>query len=239
MAGGIARMCVVAAAIALGLGPLTAGPGSADGGAGTFSWGYNSVGQLGDGTGTSSSVPVAVDTSGVLAGKTVTAVGSTKSHACVVAEGAVYCWGWNAFGQLGDGTVTSSSVPVAVDTSGVLADKAVTAVSTGSGHSCALADGAAYCWGYNSSGQLGDGMTTDSAVPVAVDTSGVLAGKTVTAVSIGGSHSCALADGAAYCWGYNDYGQLGDGTVTSSSVPVAVDMSGVLAGKTLTAVSAR
>ncbi len=156
----------------------------------------------------------------------------------MVAGGAPYCWGWNDYGQLGNGMTSNSSVPVAVDMSGVLAGKTVSAVSGGSNHSCVVAGGAPYCWGYNGSGRLGNGMTSNSSVPVAVDTSGVLAGKTVTAVSAGGYHSCAVGDGAPYCWGANYYGQLGDGTVTSSSLPVAVSTSGVLAEKMTTAVSA-
>ncbi len=69
--------------------------------------------------------------------------------------------------------------------------------------------GRAVAWGYNGSGQLGDNSTTDSSVPVAVDTSGVLAGKTVTAIAAGFFHSCAVADGQAYCWGRNDSRRVG------------------------------
>ena len=76
-------------------------------------------------------------------------------------------------------------------------------------------------------------------MPVAVDTSGVLAGKTLTQITAGTLHACALdSTGAAYCWGDNVTGQLGDGTTTSTDVPVAVDTGGVLAGKTLTQISA-
>ena len=73
-----------------------------------------------------------------------------------------------------------------------------------------MADGKAYCWGFNGDGQLGNNTTTDSSLPVAVDTSGPLAGKTVTAISAGYWHSCAVADGRASCWGDNLEGQLGD-----------------------------
>ena len=126
--------------------------------------------------------------------------------------GAAYCWGYNNWGQLGDGSTADSSVPVAVDTSGVLAGKTLTQISANYGSTCALdTSGAAYCWGYNYYGELGDGSTADSSVPVAVDTSGALAGKTLTQITAGGFHACALdTAGAAYCWGYNDSGQLGD-----------------------------
>src|SRR5690606_1462446 len=131
-----------------------------------------------------------------------------------------------------------SSIPVAVYASGVLSGKTVTDISVGDQYSCAVANGAAYCWGQNTSGSLGNNSTTTSYVPVAVYTGGALSGKTVTAVSAGLSHSCAVANGAAYCWGANIYGQLGIGATTASSVPVAVNTSGVLNGKTVTAISA-
>ena len=205
-----------------------------------YCWGSGEFGQLGNDTTSNSSVPVAVDTSGVLAGKTVTAALARTFHSCAVADGKAYCWGWGESdsGLLGNNTSSESRVPVAVDTSGVLAGKTVTAVSAGGSHSCAVADGKAYCWGAGESGQLGNDMSSKSRVPVAVDTSGVLAGKTVTAVSAGGSLSCAVADGKAYCWGAGSEGQLGNNTWGNSSLPVAVDTSGVLAGRTVTAVSA-
>ena len=196
-------------------------------------WGGNDYGQLGDGITTNSSVPVAV-TGGALAGKTVTHIAIGYFHSCALtSDGVVVCWGRNDYGQLGDGTTTNSSVPVAV-TGGVLAGKTVTRIDTRGLHSCALtSDGVVVCWGYNGYGQLGDGTTSSSSVPVAV-TGGVLTGKTVTRIAIGAWHSCALtSDGVVVCWGYNYDGQLGDGTTTNSSVPVAVT-GGVLAGKTVT-----
>jgi alpha-tubulin suppressor-like RCC1 family protein len=204
-----------------------------------YCWGNDDHGQLGDGSTSSVIVPVAVDTSGVLAGKTLTQIATGADFTCALdSAGAAYCWGGNDFGGLGDGSTSDSNVPVAVDTSGVLAGKTLTQIAVGDYHGCALDSlGAAYCWGWNAGGQLGNGNTADSSVPVAVDTSGVLAGKTLTQIT-GGSSTCALdASGAAYCWGDNSTGQLGDGSTTGSSVPVAVDASGVLAGKTLTGIA--
>ena len=149
----------------------------------------------------------------VFAGMVVTA--SLLVAPAVVAgptPGRAVSWGSNSKGELGNNSTTGSSVPVAVDMSGALAGKAVTAVTAGGYYTCAVADGKAYCWGYNDSGQLGDNSINDSPVPVAVDTSGALAGETVTAISAGRSHTCAVADGKAYCWGYNGSGQLGDGS---------------------------
>jgi alpha-tubulin suppressor-like RCC1 family protein len=161
-------------------------------------------------------------------------------QSCSIESGKAYCWGDNGFGELGDGSTAGSSVPVAVDTSGVLAGKTLTQIAAGGGFTCALdTAGAAYCWGLNNWGNLGDGSTTSSGVPVAVDTGGVLAGKTLTQIAVGGEHACALdSSGAAYCWGLNSSGELGAGSTADSSVPEAVDAGGVLAGKTLTQITA-
>jgi alpha-tubulin suppressor-like RCC1 family protein len=207
-----------------------------------YCWGLSDVGELGDGSTAGSDVPVAVDTSGVLAGKTITQISVGSVVACAVdSAGRAYCWGANIDGDLGDGRTADSDVPVAVDTSGVLAGKTITQISTNGGDTCALdSAGAAYCWGYNVFGELGNGTTQpeSSPVPVAVDSGGVLRGKTLTEVSAGDRSECALdSAGAAYCWGYNASGNLGDGSTDPSSVPVAVDTTGVLAGKTLTELS--
>ncbi|HRQ86857.1 MAG TPA: hypothetical protein PLY16_01975, partial [Candidatus Saccharibacteria bacterium] len=136
-------------------------------------------------------------------------------HTCAIADAKAYCWGSALFGVLGSGSPTSS-VPVAVDTSGVLAGKAIVAM----GATCVIADdGKAYCWGIGTTGALGNGESQNSNVPVAVDTSGVLAGKTVTTIS---GSTCAIADAKAYCWGSGSYGKLGNGDTQDSSVPVAV-----------------
>jgi alpha-tubulin suppressor-like RCC1 family protein len=205
-------------------------------------WGYNYSGQLGNGTTASSKLPVAVSTAGVLAGKTVIAVAAGSEFSLALcSDGTLAAWGNNSAGQLGNGGAVTGNLPVAVSTAGILAGKAVIAVAAGSSHSLALcADGTLAAWGTNSSGQLGNGSTTSQAnVPVAVFTAGVLAGKTVTAVSAGQAHSLALcADGTLAAWGTNYFGQLGDGTSASSSLPVAVSTAGVLAGKTITAAAA-
>jgi hypothetical protein len=92
-----------------------------------------------------------------------------------------------------------------------------TAISAGNGHTCAVADATAYCWGFGGVGQLGNGATADQTRPVEVatgDGSALPPGATVTAISAGGAHTCAVADGTAYCWGNGGNGQLGNGTTT-------------------------
>ncbi|QWF20433.1 hypothetical protein KM427_15740 [Nocardioides sp. LMS-CY] len=198
-----------------------------------YCWGWG--GGLGDGGTTTSSVPVAVSTDGVLAGKTVTDISTGYNFTCAVADGRAYCWGDNGNGKLGNGGSTASYVPVAVSTSGALAGKTVTAVAAGGGIACALAAGRAYCWGYDGDGAVGDGEgVSTSSVPVAVRTDGALAGTTVTRVTAGNGHACAVASGQAYCWGRGARGQLGDGTSTDQYVPVAVSTDDALAGRTVT-----
>ncbi|MCD5351447.1 hypothetical protein LR393_15360, partial [Kineosporia mesophila] len=198
-----------------------------------YCWGANGSGQLGDGTTISSSLPVEVG--GLLTGKTVTQVSTQSGHTCALAEGKVYCWGDNAWGQLGNNTTTKSLVPVAVNTTGVLKDKTVTALSTGYLQNCVIADGKAYCWGYGSYGALGNFATNNSSVPVAVYTANDgLGGKTVTSIDSHSYSSCAVADGKAYCWGYNVYGPLGVDSTSNRAYPVpVVATSGPLAGKTV------
>lgn len=155
------------------------------------------------------------------------------NHSCgVTTTGAAYCWGDNVSGQLGTSTSTlcqvvypCSATPVAV--SGGLR---FSAVSPGGWHTCALTiSGAAYCWGANYEGQLGNGSTKDSSVPVPVT-----GGLTFSALSAGWDHTCGVTtSGAAYCWGANGWQQLGDGSTTSSPIPVAV-----IGGRTFSALSA-
>ena len=202
-----------------------------------FCWGY--AGYTGDGTDTTRTAPAAVSVSGVLAGRTVTSISSGSSHVCAVADGQAFCWGAGALGQLGNDSTSNSNIPVAVSTSGVLAGRTVTAISAGYNNTCAIADGEAFCWGLGTLGMLANGAAANSDIPVAVSTSGVLAGRTVTAIRNGivnsGSHpNCAIADGEAFCWGLGTSGQLGNNASLSSNTPVAVDMSGVLSGLTVT-----
>ena len=206
-----------------------------------YCWGSNSNGQLGDGSTTGTTSPVPVYTGGVLAGRTLTQIVAGASSTCALdSTGLAYCWGLDTSGQLGNNSITQSPVPVAVSTSGVLAGKSLVQLAAGNAHVCALdSAGTAYCWGSNGNGQLGINSTTKSLVPVAVSTSGVLSGVTLTQITGGFGHTCAVSSaGAAYCWGGNGNGQLGNSSTTSSLVPVAVTTSGVLSGVTLAQISA-
>ena len=190
-----------------------------------YCWGANDNGELGNGNSTNSSVPVAVNTAGALAGKTIKTITPGYWHTCALTtDNLAYCWGNNTDGALGTGNNTSPTLPTAISTIGALAGKTIASLISADWHTCAITtEGSAYCWGRNTSGQLGDGTTTNSNIPVALNTSGVLAGKTITSISGAYYHSCAQAsDNQAYCWGSNTAGRLGDSTTIDSSTAVAV-----------------
>ncbi len=203
-------------------------------------WGENGYGQLGNNSRSSSVLPVAVDRSGVLAGKRVTSIAAGYQHSVVAcSDGSIAAWGFNTFGQLGNGTTTDSLVPAAASQPGLLAGRKIDSLHAGLNFNLALLDnGSMLAWGINQNGQLGDGTTVNRSSPVAVDRSGVLAGKSITAIAAGGHHSAALcSDGTLATWGYNYQGRLGDGTTTNRLNPVAIQAKGVLAGKTVTGIA--
>lgn len=205
-----------------------------------FCWGSNS-GTLGDGLLTYSTSPVEVKRVGSLEGRKIVDISPGESHICVLDDlNAISCWGKNsAKGQIGDGTSLDSKVPVAVDTSGVLFGKKMVSLSAhGAEHTCALDDmGKAYCWGNNLHGQLGNGDTTNSGIPVAVDMSGLAAGRYFIKIEVGSMNSCAIDNhNTAYCWGNNERGALGinktQAILPYSAVPFAVHATaGVLKDK--------
>lgn len=141
-------------------------------------------------------------------------------HTCAVtAAGGVKCWGLNTNGQLGNNSTVNSPIPV--DAVGLTSG--VSKVYTSSLASCAVTSGgAAKCWGYNDKGQLGTGTVGQNALTVPTDVVGLSSG--VTKIAVGVSHSCAVVNGGAKCWGDNRNGQLGDGTSESRSE--AADVTG-------------
>ena len=181
---------------------------------GVSCWGNGLNGQLGDGSWFGLyRTPVAVK--GLVTG--VTAIAAGDDDVCALTSGGgVKCWGQNQFGQLGNGSTANRNVPVGV----VGLTSRITAIAVGFDHACALTSGGGVaCWGLNSAGELGNGTKTNSSTPV--DVTGLASG--VAAIAASGYDTCAITtDGAMKCWGDNSYSQLGDGTNTNSSTPVAV-----------------
>ncbi len=197
--------------------------GVAVGGAG-YCWGDNSFGQLGslDSTGPSSAPRQ------ITGGLAFEGLGAGGDHACgLTASHVLYCWGLNNGGQLGLGTSGPetcilgyySSASCSTKPAAVVGGVAFTLVSAGYDYTCGIMTvGAAYCWGNNVGGQLGDGTTISRPSPVPV-----AGGLTFATLTAGAGHTCGITIAAAtYCWGANDNGQLGDGTTTVQTSPVPV-----------------
>ena len=195
-----------------------------------YCWGHNTSG---------STTPVLMG--GALTGKKILSVSlseednlistdPSQSVTCAIdTDRVAYCWGYNYYGNLGNGTTTSTSVPATMAMTGALAGKVLVSISASVLNTCAIAnDFRAYCWG--AAGTLGDGTNTASSVPVAVSTSGVLAGKSLKTIDTSYGHACALAtDRNAYCWGRNTSGQLGNNSTTNALSPVMAILPGGVA----------
>lgn len=192
-------------------------------------WGWNSNGQIG--IGTSSNVPTPTALSSLSSG--VVSVHTGLRHTCAIvadaaaaAENKLYCWGWNADGQLGLGSTQDQRTPTLVN---VIAP---VWAALGRQHSCAVVKtGALLCWGYNAYGQLGTGNTVQYVTPTPVV--GLSSG--VVTVAVGEHHSCAIMIGNVLkCWGWNSFGQLGIGStvnqLTAATVPLSAEVDAVHAG---------
>ncbi len=179
-------------------------------------WGNNDLGHLGNGSFTPASV--AVNTRDLSTG--VLAISAKANHSCaIIPGGGVKCWGNNSNGELGNSSITYSTVPVDV----VGLGDPVIAVATGAWHTCILnSNGGVKCWGNNSYGQLGDGTTIQKTTPTQVSN----LSQGVVAISVGYTHTCVLTNsGSVKCWGQNSNGQLGNNSRLNKLVPT--DVSGL------------
>lgn len=193
-----------------------------------YCWGRNNYGQLGNGTTDNANVPTVISS---LSGKNITSIDAQGYNACAVADGVPLCWGDNSDWAQIDPTYVDVWIPRALDMS-TMNGKTATSVSVSEAGFCMIAsDSNAYCWGNDYEGALsfGDGSGASYYTPQKVTLPGP-----VTSLEMGDYYSCALSNGAVYCWGTSYYGNLGNGVVGGfNTTPQAVDTSGILAGKTI------
>lgn len=204
-----------------------------------YCWGDNKHGQLGSGSKQSIKIhPVAIaegNGSAIPADTTLKQIGIGQSYACALSQqGHVYCWGINQYGQLGNSsTIQYSKVPVAVmqgNKNGIPLDTTITQIAVGFTYACALdQNGQAYCWGADDNGQLGNGSyMPQSNLPIAVQRGGLSAiSQNTELVQLAASKTAVCArsqQGHVYCWGLNQYGQLGNGTTLTTATPVKVKL---------------
>ncbi|HTL35966.1 MAG TPA: hypothetical protein VL326_22705, partial [Kofleriaceae bacterium] len=164
-----------------------------------------------------------------------TKIAGGTEHTCAIkGSGLTFCWGDNANGQLGNNSTNDSHVPVQVTATNL---SVAVQVAAGDRHTCARKqDNKVYCWGLNTSGQVGDASNTQRTNPTAVSATNLTA---ATDVATGLNHSCAVkTDGTVWCWGKNDSGQLGNNSQTNSNVPVQVQGLPALTTATATDVAA-
>ena len=196
-----------------------------------YTWGSNSYGQLGNGseTTTYTSVPICISEveDSPLKGKNIVDIYGSSTMIARDSDGKLYSWGYNKYGELGNGTTANSSMPICISNIENSTLKGKNIVDIYGGGSTMIAkdsNGKLYSWGYNY-GRLGNGTTDDSSMPICIsDIEGsTLKGKNIVDVYYNTYKMIAKdSNGKLYSWGDNDYGQLGDGTTTDSSMPICI-----------------
>jgi alpha-tubulin suppressor-like RCC1 family protein len=209
-----------------------------------FIWGDNEYGRLGDGTTIDRYTRTEITSQFNLnSGETITSISLGSSHSSALSStGRVFTWGYNAKGQLGDGTTIDRYTPTEITSQFNLnSGETITSITLGYWNSSALSStGRVFTWGWNDDGQLGDGTTTNRTTPTEITSQfNFTAGETITSVSLGWQHSSAFtSEGRVFTWGKNDDGQLGDGTTTSRLTPTEITSQfNFTEGETITSIS--
>jgi uncharacterized repeat protein (TIGR02543 family) len=206
-----------------------------------YAWGTNNNNELGDGTTTVRRTPTLISFTGLQLGETIRKVSAGQLHSlAVTTNGRVYAWGHGSSGQLGNGSTSNRTSPTLISFPGILSGETIQTVIAGQLHSLAVTtNGRVYAWGNGSSGQLGNGSTSNSSTPSLVNFTGLLSGETIQQVSGGAYHSISVTtSGRIYAWGYNGDGQLGDETYTNRSLPTLISLTGLQGGETVQTVLA-
>jgi alpha-tubulin suppressor-like RCC1 family protein len=207
-----------------------------------FACGDNGSGQLGDGTLTDKSTPIAISTTNIGTSLPIIAIAAGNSYSLFLrSDGKVFACGSNGYSQLGNGNTTQQNTPIPILTTNIGTTFPIIAISAGGNHSLFLrSDGKVFACGYNNSGQLGNGNITQQNTPIPILTTNIGTTFPITAISSGGSHSLFLrSDGKVYACGANVHGRLGDGTTTNSSTPIAILTTNIGTTYPITAIFAR
>ena len=205
-----------------------------------YAWGTNGNHELGNGGTTVSAVPVPISAGAIPVGATIKQIAAGWSSGYALAsDGAVYAWGANYAGQLGDDLTDSPSVPVAVDLSAVRPHTTIVSIAAGQSDGYALAsNGELYAWGYNNDGELGDGDNSDVSAATPVSRSAMPPGVTFTSVAAGQNAAYAVgSDGKVYAWGSDTSDALGLGVSGDKNVPTAIAAGAIPSGVKMAAVA--
>jgi uncharacterized repeat protein (TIGR02543 family) len=203
-----------------------------------YAWGDNELAQLGDGTTVNKSTPTLISFEGLQSGETIRDVFAGQYHTFVVTtNGRVYAWGWNLYGQLGDGSTIDKLTPTLISFPD---GETIRNVVADQDHSLAVTTtGLVYAWGRNNFGQLGDDSTVDKLTPTLISFTGLGSGEIIRNVAAGKEHSLAVTTtGQVYAWGSNLRGQLGKTSIVNPNIPNLISFSDLQGGETMTDVVA-
>jgi hypothetical protein len=187
-------------------------------------WGDGTNGKLGNGDTSDKTTPTITSSLGT--GRTAVGLSSGEEITCAILDnGAVSCWGYGSSGGLGNGGTPLMKITPTL-TSSLGTGRTAVALSSGSTYTCAILDnGSVSCWGHGIYGQLGNGATSAKLTPTLTSSLGT--GRTAVALSSGNYHTCAILDnGSVSCWGYGNYGQMGNGATSSKSTPTLTSSLG-------------
>lgn len=187
---------------------------------GVFAWGLNTYGQLGDGTTTNQPTPVLVQFPPAVV--SVSAIAAGYFHSLAITNDGLYAWGHNTQGDLGDGTLINSSLPIKVNLPATVST--INSIAAGDMDSFAVTNDGLYAWGYNFFGQLGDGTTVDRSTPVKVSIQTIpkKLAVVINSVTLGDHYTLANTTDGVYAWGENLRGSLGTKKLASSITPVKI-----------------